>query len=126
MALTKKELKAALVLLSVSFSEDDTNSILEDLLAAKLTESLVALSVEFPTDASTETLLELYTVATIASGSDEIYEPEDSEFFDFKAKVGFRQPWKGGSFNKAKDEDFDEDDDDLIKHLLSNNLITRN
>jgi|GEM_PF-3538176 len=132
MALQKKDLKAALVLLSVSFAADATNEVLEDQLSTELKEQLTVLKVEFPTDASTETLLELYNLATTKDDSgdgglgDKAELPEDEEFFEFTAKVGFKQPWQGGMFSKLKDEEFDCDDDKLIKHLESNALIKRN
>ena len=122
MALNKTQLQTALTLLTVAFASDATNAVLEEQLKSSLKEKLTDLEVDFQNDASTETLLEAYTLAT--SEDDEANQEDD--FFQFIAKVGFKQPWEDGSFNKKKDEEFDEDDEALIKHLLSNNLIKRN
>lgn len=121
MALQKKDLKAALIMLSVSFAAEATNEVLDDLLSAELKERLTALDAEFPVDAATETLLEQYNLTTALDD-----ENQGEDFYQFKAKIGFKQPWQGGMFSKAKGEEFDCDDEKLIKHLASNALISLN
>jgi len=126
--MNKAQLKAGLVLLSISFAADATNEILEDQLSSALKQNLSTLDVDFQDNASTETLLEAYTLATNEDGSGDKSDEEnqDNEFFEFTAKVGFKQPWKDGVFSKKINDEFDEDDEKLITHLLSNNLIKRN
>lgn len=126
--LNKKALKAGLVLLAISFADDATNEVLDEQLSSALKEKLIDLNVEVPAGSSTETLLELYTAA---SSSDDKFEQgegqfDGSEHFEFTAKVGFTQPWQGGSLSAEKNEEFDCDDEKLVLHLLSNNLIKRN
>lgn len=121
--LNKKDLKAGLVLLSISFAADATNEVLDEQLSSALKEKLSGLNVELPAGSSTETLLELYTAATTPDDKGDF---EGEEHFEFTAKVGFTQPWQDGTISAIKGEEFDCDDEKLVLHLLSNNLIKRN
>lgn len=125
MNLSKSDLQAKLTLLGISYSHNAGEENLTGKLVEGLQFKLDDMDVEYVDDADMETLLDLYHLTMINQADPTIKGSDEDDYYEFIAKIGFRQPWHDGVFSMKKGEEFDCDDEKLIQHLFSNNLIKR-